>query len=47
MEATGKISKNSLLKKLGFSGIGLCAFLCALPIIGAALGIGGLTAADA
>jgi hypothetical protein len=47
MEAIQKKSKNSLFKKLGFSGIGLCALLCALPIIGTVLGIGALTAAAA
>ena len=47
MEATQTKSKNTLFKKLGLSGIGLCALLCSLPIIGAALGIGALTAAGA
>lgn len=45
MEATKKSSKKSLFKRLGFSGIGLSALLCSLPIISAALGIGALTAA--
>jgi hypothetical protein len=47
METIQKKTRNSLFKKLGFSGIGLCALLCALPIIGTALGIGALTAAAA
>jgi len=47
MEATEKSSKNSPFKKLGFGGIGLCALLCSLPIIGGALGLGALTAAAA
>ena len=47
METTTKSSNSSLFKKLGFTGIGLCALLCSLPIIGAALGLGALTAAAA
>lgn len=32
-----------LFKKLGFLGIGLCAVCCAIPIIGAVIGIGALS----
>lgn len=42
MEAIQKDSKNSLFKNFGLGGIGLCALLCALPIIGTSLGIGAL-----
>lgn len=45
MEAIHKNSKNPLFRKLGLSGIGLCALLCSLPVIGAVLGMGALTAA--
>ena len=47
METIKKNSKTPLLKKLGFTGIGLCALMCSLPIVGATLGMGALTAAAA
>lgn len=47
MEAIKKNSKTSVFKKLGFTGIGLCALLCSLPILGAVLGVGALTSAAA
>lgn len=47
MKTTQKKSNYSGFKKLGFGGIGLCAFLCALPAIGTALGVGVLTVAAA
>lgn len=45
MNATKKNSKISSFTKLGLGGIGLCAMLCSLPIIGGVLGIGVLTTA--
>lgn len=47
MESNQRKFKNSFLKRLGIGGMGLCALLCALPVIGAALGIGAFTAAAA
>lgn len=47
MKSTQKKSTNSLFKKLGLGGIGLCALMCSLPVIGAAFGMGALTAAAA
>lgn len=35
----------SILKKFGLTGIGLCALLCSLPIIGTVLGIAALSRA--
>ena len=36
--------KKKVFKNLGLSGVALCVLCCALPIIGAALGIGSLVA---
>ena len=37
-------SSASVFKKLGWTGISLCVLCCALPFIGAAIGVGSLTA---
>lgn len=36
-------TKKSWYKRLGFAGIALCGLCCALPVIGAAIGIASLT----
>jgi arginine exporter protein ArgO len=38
------MQRNEISKKLGLTGISLCAICCALPIIGASIGVGALTA---
>lgn len=37
-------TKKSWYKRLGWTGIALCALCCALPIIGTAIGVASLTA---